>query len=83
MVHIVGVFDQEIYDITSLDASRYKLHLVVSIIYTDALLNKAHIERHLFDAVEVLVKYEQLKVLGACKVQVILQTVAYAADLAT
>ena len=55
----------------------------MSLVHEDALLNKAEVQWNLANAVQVLVEDEKVEVFGACEVQVVLNTVADAANLAT
>ena len=61
----------------SLHASRYQLLCLVD---ENALLHQTDVKRHFPHAVQVLVKDEELEVLGACKVEEVLFAVAHAAN---
>lgn len=73
--------DPQLNNEATLDSSRYQLSPICSI-NKQAFLDQAHVKRHVFDAVKVLIKDEKPKVLRACEVQVPLFAVADAADLA-
>ena len=76
---MVRVVNAELYDEAPLNTSCNQL---LSLVYEETLLDEAHIEGHLLNTVQVLIKDEQLEILGAGEVQMILDAVADAADLA-